>query len=57
MDSFELIFVPREKTRGEVEIALREPVHSAEFIETSVATRPEPIEDAEQLPLWRWFTF
>jgi hypothetical protein len=57
MSSFVLIFVPCGEGRGDVEAAFRKYVDPAESNEDPAATRAETIEDAEQMPLWRWFTF
>lgn len=57
MGSFVLILVPCGQTRSDFEAALREHADSAEFVDVPNETHSEPVEDAEQLPLWRWFTF
>ena len=57
MRSFVVIFVPCRWTHGDAESVLREHTDSAEFVEAPDKIRSEPVEDAEQLPLWRWFTF
>lgn len=57
MNSFILVFVPDRAARGDFEAALGKHVDSAEFIEAPIASHSETIEDMEQLPLWRWFTF
>jgi hypothetical protein len=55
MRSFVVIFAPSGQKRSEVEAALRQHVDAAEFVENPAATRSDMMEDAEQLPLWRWF--
>jgi hypothetical protein len=57
MRSLVMILVPCEQKRSDVEAALREHTDSAEFVDVPVKNQPETVEDAEQLPLWRWFTF
>jgi hypothetical protein len=58
MSSFVLVFVPFKDDRDGAEAAWRQHVGSPENFEDQAATtQPEIIEDAEQLPLWRWFTF
>ena len=57
MRSTVLIFVPCGKTPTEMETALRKHVDLAEGTENPTAISSEPVEDAEQLPLWKWFTF
>jgi hypothetical protein len=56
MRSIAVIFLPCGATPDEVEAALRKKIESPECIEIPGAVRSEPIDDAEQLPLWRWFT-
>jgi hypothetical protein len=53
--SFVLVLVPCGELHSDVEEVLRKHVNSAEPVEEPAATRVEAIEDAEQLPLWRWF--
>jgi hypothetical protein len=57
MRSFVVIFVPCRWTRSDMESVLRKHTDSAEFVEAPEEHHAEPIDDAEQLPLWRWFTF
>ena len=57
MRSLVMILVPCGQTRNDFEAALREHAASAEFVDMPNETHAEPVEDAEQLPLWRWFTF
>jgi hypothetical protein len=57
MRSFVVIFAPSGQKRSEVEAALREHAESAEFVDIPGDIPTEPPPDAEQLPLWRWFTF
>jgi hypothetical protein len=55
--SIVLIFVPSETTRAEFEDALQKHIVSAESFANSASEKCAPAEDAEQLPLWRWFSF
>ena len=53
--SFVMIFAPDGQTRNDIEAALRDYTSFAQFVDVPSAIHAEPIEDAEQLPLWRWF--
>lgn len=55
MNAFVVIFPPRGATRAEFEAAVRQNVTSPEFVDIPSAVSSENIDDAEQLPLWRWF--
>jgi hypothetical protein len=57
MRSIAVIFLPCGATLGEIEAALRKKIEPREFFAIPGTVRSEPIDDAEQLPLWRWFTF
>lgn len=55
MSAYVYIFVPVEKKHSEVDAALRQHLDSPEFIPIPTATATEAVQDAEQMPLWRWF--
>jgi hypothetical protein len=57
MNSFVLIFVPCGKEQADIEAAFRKHVDSAESVENPTANGAKAINDEDQLPLWRWFTF
>ncbi len=57
MSSIVVIFLPGGKTREELAAVLRRFADAVETIDVSAADFREPAPDAEQLPLWRWFTF
>jgi len=57
MSSIVVIFVPWGEPSREVKGASRQPVEVVECIEIPDVSKAEPIEDADQMPLWRWFTF
>jgi hypothetical protein len=57
MRSYVFVFVPCEVYR-ETEAPVREHVEpERKNIDEAAIEKPETIDDAEQLPLWRWFTF
>ena len=57
MNSFVLIFVPDGDRRRDIEAALHKHVDPVEPKGRTRAVHAEMIDDAEQLPLWQWFTF
>jgi hypothetical protein len=57
MNSFVILFVPGTEECRDLEAALRKRIDRAESIDGPPVTDSATIEDAEQLPLWRWFTF
>ena len=57
MNSFVLIFVPGETEPADIESVFCKRVGRAEPVDNQTANHSETIDDAEQLPLWRWFTF
>ena len=51
-----LIFVAGENvSRQDFERAVREHIASSEFIERPGETAADKFQNAEQMPLWRWF--
>jgi hypothetical protein len=57
MNSFVLIFVPCGKEQADIQAAFRKHVGPTELVEGLTTIRAEAINDEDQLPLWRWFTF
>ena len=58
MKSFVVIFVPHGEKSADAETAFRRFFDSEEaMIKIPGATPLPDAEDAEQLPLWRWFNF
>ena len=57
MSSIVVIFVPWGDKRSDSRATPQKPIDVTESIENPDAIRSEPIDDAEQMPLWRWFTF
>gem|GEM_PF-4611841 len=57
MSSLVFIFVPVATEKREFEAAVRKHLDSAEFIEVPPEANRAAIDDAEHLPLWRWFSF
>ena len=55
MNDFVVILPPRGATRADFETAIRQHTKCHEFIDVPAVATAEPIDDAEQLPLWRWF--
>lgn len=55
MNAFVVIFPRRGTTRAEFEAAVRQQLTLPEFIDIPTVVPSETIDDAEQLPLWRWF--
>lgn len=55
MNTFVVMFPPRGTTRADFEAAVRQQLASPEFIDVPSAVPSETIDDADQLPLWRWF--
>lgn len=55
MNTLVILFPPRNSTRADFDSAVHRHADSAEFIDLPPITPSEQIEDAEQLPLWRWF--
>jgi hypothetical protein len=57
MRSLVFIFVPVETEKREFESAVRKHLDLAEFIEVRPEAKRATIDDPEQLPLWKWFTY
>jgi hypothetical protein len=57
MSSLVFIFVPVATEKREFESAVRKHLDSAEFIEVPPEADRARIDDTEQLPLWKWFTY
>jgi hypothetical protein len=57
MSSIVVIFLPGGKTREELAAVMRRCADTVETIDVPAADSREPVPDAEQLPLWQWFTF
>jgi len=55
MNAFVVIFPPGGTTRADFEAAVRQHANSPEIIDLPSAVPSQEIDDAEQLPLWRWF--
>lgn len=55
MNAFVVILPPVGGPRTDFETAVRQHVNSPEFIDTPPAVPPKTVDDADQLPLWRWF--
>jgi hypothetical protein len=55
MNSFVVVFVPCDEMRRDIEAALSKHVDPTEFAEKPADAPTRTIEDAEELPLWRWF--
>jgi hypothetical protein len=51
------IFLPDGEPPREIAALLQKPADADEFIPDRVPTCPQPIEDADQLALWKWFSF
>ncbi|HWC61950.1 MAG TPA: hypothetical protein VHC44_19840 [Verrucomicrobiae bacterium] len=57
MSSIVVIFLPGDKTRDDLAAAVRQFENEVESMDVPAAGSREPVADAEQLPLWQWFTF
>lgn len=58
MRSYVFVFVPDSEVGRESEVARKERVDpERQSPNETAATKHEVVDDAEQLPLWRWFTF
>jgi len=57
MQSAIIILLPDNHSRADVESALRKHAAAVEIIDLPPATFHAPVEDVDDLPLWRWFTF
>ena len=58
MQSAIIILLPGDhNTRADIESALRKHAAAVEIIDLPPATFHAPVEDVDDLPLWRWFTF
>lgn len=55
MNAFVVIFPPCGTSRADLETAVRQHVNSLEVIDVPPAVPVKTIDDAEHLPLWRWF--
>jgi len=57
MNQFVVIFVPYGEKFADVDVGQHQrPESKNDFAKSADASFSQP-EDAEQLPLWRWFTF
>ena len=56
MNSFVVIVPPRGTTRADFEAAVRQHLAFPEFIDIPPAVSSDTVDDADQFPLWRWFS-
>jgi hypothetical protein len=55
MKSFVVIYLLRGERARDIEAALRKQIDLEDAVEKPTAAPARTIEDADQLPLWRWF--